>query len=146
WTKENTEEFICKHYSVTPGEFKIKLDNADWLLYSISEFSKLFELKDVYKVVSRLRVQLKNGVSSELLKLVSVKGIGRVRARALYDKGFRSASDVRGGDLGALETIVGKKTAMKLKGLDVAGVGEDGSVSLSGVKSSKVAQKKLLEF
>ncbi|NOQ55974.1 MAG: DEAD/DEAH box helicase, partial [Nanohaloarchaea archaeon] len=78
WTKENSEEFICKHYSVTPGEFKIKLDNADWLLYSICEFSKLFELGDVYRVVSRLRVQLKNGVSSELLKLVAVKGIGRV--------------------------------------------------------------------
>lgn len=146
WTKENSEEFICKHYSVTPGEFKIKLDNADWLLYSICEFSKLFELKDVYKAVSRLRVQLKNGVSSELLKLVAVKGIGRVRARALFDKGFRSVSDVRGGDLGALEKIVGKKTAMKLKGLDVGGVGDDGSVGLSGVKSSKVAQKNLLEF
>ena len=145
WTKENTEEFICKHYSVTPGEFKIKLDNADWLLYSICEFSKLFELKDVYKVVSRLRVQLKNGVSSELLKLVAVKGIGRVRARALYDKGFRSASDVRGGDLGVLEKIVGKKTAMKLKGLDVAGVGDDKKIHLNFVPS-KGLQKSLSEF
>ncbi|NOQ56038.1 MAG: hypothetical protein GQ477_04505, partial [Nanohaloarchaea archaeon] len=105
------------------------------------EFSKLFELGDVYRVVSRLRVQLKNGVSSELLKLVAVKGIGRVRARALFDKGFRSASDVRGGDLGELEKIVGKKTAMKLKGIDVSGVASD-----SVVKKSKVPQKNLLEF
>ncbi|MCK5042567.1 MAG: hypothetical protein KAR51_00935, partial [Candidatus Aenigmarchaeota archaeon] len=118
WIKENTEDFIVKHYSVTPGELKIKLDNADWLLYSIEEFSKLFELKDVYKAVKRLRVQMKHGVPSELLKLVAVKGIGRVRARALYDKGFRSLSDVRNGDISVLEKIVGKKTAMKLKGVD----------------------------
>ncbi len=118
WIKENTEDFISKHFSVTPGELKAKLDNADWLLYSIEEFSKLFELKEVYKAVKMFRVQIKYGVPEELLKLVAVKGIGRVRARALYDKGFRSASDVRKGDASVLEKIVGTKTAQKLKGLD----------------------------
>ena len=151
WIKENTEDFIVKHYSVTPGELKIKLDNADWLLYSIEEFSKLFELKDVYKAVKRLRVQMKHGVPSELLKLVAVKGIGRVRARALYDKGFRSASDVRKGDVSVLEKIVGKKTALKLKGAgddkdDKTADDSDGAEVMPGKSHVKGGQRLLGSF
>ncbi|MEA2004064.1 MAG: DEAD/DEAH box helicase, partial [archaeon] len=146
WIKENTEDFISKHFSVTPGELKVKLDNADWLLYSIEEFSRLFGLKDVYKSVKMLRVQMKHGVSEELLKLVAVKGVGRVRARALYNEGFKSASDVRKGDLGVLEKIVGKKTAMKLKGLDEG----DSDEKLLGkevkISSKKTGQKLLTGF
>ncbi|MCK5234343.1 MAG: DEAD/DEAH box helicase, partial [Candidatus Aenigmarchaeota archaeon] len=146
WIKENTEDFISKHFSVTPGELKVKLDNADWLLYSIEEFSRLFDLKDVYKSVSRLRLQMKHGVPEELLKLVAVKGIGRVRARALYDKGFRSASDVRKGDISVLEKIVGKKTAMKLKGLDVGGSDEKLSGKEVKISGKKTGQKLLTGF
>ncbi|NOQ38636.1 ATP-dependent DNA helicase, partial [archaeon] len=146
WIKENTEDFIVKHYSVTPGELKIKLDNADWLLYSIEEFSKLFELKDVYKAVKRLRLQMKHGVPSELLKLVAVKGIGRVRARALYDKGFRSASDVRKGDVSVLEKIVGKKTALKLKGVDGSERNDSDATDMPEPISDKKGQKLLNNF
>ncbi len=139
WIKENTDDFIAKHYSVTPGELKIKLDNADWLLYSLEEFSQMFGLKDVYKAVKRLRMQVKYGVSSELLKLVAMKGVGRVRARALYDKGFRSMSDVRKADMSVLEKIVGKKTAQKLKGL--GGDDGDGDDRKESGKASEVDSK-----
>ncbi|MEA3229423.1 MAG: DEAD/DEAH box helicase [archaeon] len=146
WIKENTEDFISKRFSVTPGELKIKLDNADWLLYSIEEFSRMFELGDIFSAVKKLRLQMKYGVLEELLKLVKIKGIGRVRARMLYDKGFKSGSDIKKADFLKLEKIVGKKTAMKLKGLDKTSRGKVVSFDETYKDETKVAQKSLFEF
>jgi helicase len=38
--------------------------------------------------ISQLRTRIKYGVKEELLNLVTLEGIGRVRARALFNAGF----------------------------------------------------------
>ncbi|RLJ10294.1 MAG: hypothetical protein DRP15_00465, partial [Candidatus Aenigmatarchaeota archaeon] len=54
-------------------------------------------------------------VKEELIPLISLKGIGRVRARILYNHGLRKISDLRKISLESLERIIGPKIAREIK-------------------------------
>jgi helicase len=62
-----------------------------------------------------MRVQ--NGCKEELLNLVSLKGIGRVRARALYHEGFKTVNDLRNVPVERIAKIktIGKAIAVNIK-------------------------------
>jgi helicase len=62
-----------------------------------------------------LRVQY--GCKKELLNLVSLKGIGRVRARALFKEGFKTVGDLRGVPLQRIAQVktIGEGVAKSIK-------------------------------
>ncbi|MEZ5336170.1 MAG: helix-hairpin-helix domain-containing protein [Methanolobus sp.] len=45
---------------------------------------------------------------------MSIRGIGRVRARKLYDNGIKSTDDIRKSGLQRISDLIGPKTAAKL--------------------------------
>ena len=53
------------------------------------EFSKLKGRLDIMKELKKLELRVKYGVKEELLDLVRIKGIGRIKARRLYNKGIK---------------------------------------------------------
>ena len=64
-------------------------------MYSLIELYKLFEPKeDVLQYLRDLHLRLRHGVREELLELVKLPNIGRKRARALYNAGFRSVEEI----------------------------------------------------
>lgn len=69
------------------------MESADWLLYSTYEIAKLLGRKDVLPLAMNLRRRIVEGVKEELLELVNLKGIGRVRARMLFNAGFKTVGD-----------------------------------------------------
>jgi len=115
WINERTEEEILQKYSITPGELYSRIQIADWLLYSLHEISLLLGKKEILTFLKKLRVRMEKGVKEELLPLISLEGIGRVRARKLYNSGFRKLEDLRKAPLETLAKIVGEKTARKIK-------------------------------
>ena len=121
WINEKDEEFLLEEYNIRPGELKAKLNIADWLLYSSEELSKLLHFKSLIKDIIKLRLRLKYGVKEELLPLLKLKQIGRVRARKLYRNKIKDIADVKKVKLEILEQILGKKTALAVK----KQVGED---------------------
>jgi len=46
--------------------------------------------------INDLMLRVQYGCKKELLNLVSLKGIGRIRARSLFDEGFKTVNDLRG--------------------------------------------------
>lgn len=110
WCSEWGEDKLLEKYGVTPGELYNKKSYAEWLLFSAREFALLKKRKDLANDFSRLQMQVKHGVRKELLPLVSVKGIGRVRARILYKNGIRSLRDIKSKKK-KVETLLGKKIA-----------------------------------
>ena len=52
-----------------------------------------------------LRKRIVYGIREELLELVDLKGVGRVRARNLYKKGFKIISDLKYADEKSLSKI-----------------------------------------
>lgn len=92
WMEEVREPEIVKKYSSTPGALYSKITNADWLIYSATEIAKI--LKKPQHSLIETRVRLRYGIKEELLDLVRLEQIGRVRARALYINGIRKVMDV----------------------------------------------------
>jgi helicase len=115
WINEATEDEILVKFKVAPGEFYGRRQIADWLVYSLQELALLLGYKELLKHIRKLRVRLEYGVKEELIPLVRIKGIGRVRARKLFSSGLTSLQKLREIPVESLGRIVGPKVALSIK-------------------------------
>ena len=117
WVEETPEEHLMKRYSTTPGDIRAKVETAGWILYSMSELSELLS-PNTTKMISELEIRISNGVRKELLPLLEIEAVGRVRARSLFNAGFTSQSSIRDAKPSELSEIpgIGTKLAEKLAG------------------------------
>jgi len=115
WVNEKDEEYLLENYNIRPGEIKVKLDIADWLFYCSEELARILHFQPLIKEILKLRARLKYGVKEELLILLKLKGIGRVRARMLHRNGIKDIGDARKIDINRLVQILGKENALKVK-------------------------------
>ncbi len=114
WICEKPEESIMIEYSIKPGDLRSKIANADWLLYSLGELSRIEDNKNMLSQVNSLRIRLKYGIKSELLALIKYSDIGRVRSRILFNAGIKNSKDIRNTPMEVLGRLIGHKTALKL--------------------------------
>ncbi|MBS3147731.1 hypothetical protein J4219_02510 [Candidatus Woesearchaeota archaeon] len=115
WIDEKDEEWMLEKYDCRPGEMRVKIDNADWLLYSCHELARLLSLQPLLKEIVKTRLRLKYGVKEELLALIRFEGVGRVRARKLFKEGIKDVGDVKNASQEKLARIVGDSVAKSLK-------------------------------
>ena len=115
WIDEKHEEELLERYSVRPGELRGKLENADWLLYAASELGKLNSIYAVSREATKLRIRLEYGAREELLPLLRLKGIGKIRARMLYQRGIKDLGDVKSVEASTLISLLGKQLAIDIK-------------------------------
>jgi helicase len=115
WMDEKTEDFILETFNATPGELHNKLKEAEWLLYATSELAGLVGHKEVIKDFNRVKFRLKYGVKEELLPLLQIEGVGRVRARIMFKAGMKTIGDVKKSDLATLSQLLGKGVAHNIK-------------------------------
>ncbi|MDO8428029.1 MAG: DEAD/DEAH box helicase [Candidatus Diapherotrites archaeon] len=115
WIQEVSEQTILENYNLRPGVLHAKLQRMDWLAYAAIELAKLQGKEKTVQLFYRLRARLKHGCKEDLLELVELKGIGRVRARKLVQAHIRSIADIKRIDLVDLEKIIGKIPALKVK-------------------------------
>ncbi len=111
WTEEVKERELVEKYSTTPGALYTKLTNADWLIYSAIELAKI--LKIPQRRLIDVRVRLRYGVKDELLDLIRLQQVGRVRARMLYNQGIKSIADIRS-NRSRIAAILGRDVAEKI--------------------------------
>ncbi|MBN2052456.1 hypothetical protein JW756_03050 [Candidatus Woesearchaeota archaeon] len=133
WINEVDEETLLEKFNVRPGETRVKLDLADWLLYSSEELAKLIKLHGLIKEIAKIRMRLKYGAKEELLPLLRFKNIGRIRARKLYQNKIKDIEDVKKADLSLLTQLIGKMVALSIK----KQVGEDLREEKVQVKETK---------
>ncbi len=88
WINEVDEDEICERYSIAPGDLRRIVETAEWLCSAAERIGKLVGAHIA------MSTRLKYGVKEELLELVELYGIGRVRARKLFDAGIRSREDL----------------------------------------------------
>ncbi len=130
WIDERTEKDLTDDYNVGSGDIHRYVQSANWLLYATAEISKIISIDRYSRALYELQSRMKHGIKSELLELVSLRGIGRVRGRMLYSHGLKSLSDlyqVTPEKLGQVPTI-GTSIAVSIKkqlGLEV-----DGDISI----------------
>jgi helicase len=117
WIDETSENDLFEKYRVAPGDRYSAVHNADWLLYAAYELAKVLGTDEHRGHLRRLRDRVRYGVSEKLLPLVRLQGIGRVRAKVLYNSGFKSAASLKTAPLTRLVEIplIGPRLAKTIK-------------------------------
>jgi helicase len=95
WISESSEIHLSDNLGIESGDMHRMVETADWLVYCLYELAKLAERADLLEELSTLRKRISYGIKQELVELVQIRGIGRVRARKLYDHGIRTVSDLQ---------------------------------------------------
>jgi len=117
WIDEASEEMILKQFGIEPGDLHRAVENADWLLYSLAEVCKIIGRTNFLIEIDLLRRRIKYGVKSELLSLTTLEGIGRVRARSLFNAGLRNLAKLRTTSYNQIASVekIGPAVARKIK-------------------------------
>ena len=117
WITESTELSLSDSLGIESGDVHRMTENANWLSYCLREISKHVERVDLLEELSDLRNRVVYGIREELLDLVKVKGIGRVRARILFKHGIKNLEDLKKIPVNKLGEIdkIGSTIADKIK-------------------------------
>lgn len=115
WANEWDEDAIMEKFGATPGDIRARILNADWVLYSMRELCTLLLRRDILAPIDELRLRIKYGAKKEILPLVRIKGIGRIRARRLFNAGIKNTEDIKNARYEFLKNAIGPAAAGKLK-------------------------------
>jgi helicase len=115
WMWEAGEDSLLENQGVTPGELRARLEISDWLFYSMQELGALLNMFDILKDLRKTRLRVRYGIREDLLPLVKLRGVGRVRARNLFNRGFRSIEDLRKAPITSISQIVGPAVSKDIK-------------------------------
>lgn len=94
WVDETPILSIAEGMGVGAGDLHAKVEDAEWLLFGMSRLAAHFR-PFAARAVDALALRVRYGVREELLDLVRLRGIGRVRARILFGAGYRDRESLR---------------------------------------------------
>ena len=110
-----------------------------WILHAAKEFARMYNFNCLSEI-NDLSLRVEYGCKKELLNLVSLKGIGRFRARALFNEGFKTINELRGVPVKRLAQIkgIGEVIAKNIKSqIGEGDKGEEKELSEFFVKKNK---------
>ena len=111
WINEVPEDEILKRYKIEPGILRYKVENAVWIMHALKEIAKIIGKSP--DVPEKLEIRLEYGAKEDIIELLNIKYIGRVRARKLYNAGIRSAEYIINNP-SKVASIIGEKIAKKI--------------------------------
>jgi len=104
WMDEDSLESIEDDWGVQAGDLRSRVELIEWLLYAmrriLSEDEELARLdrgahKTLYDSIDEVHRRVRYGCKADILGLVAIRGVGRVRAREMSDTlGVSTASDL----------------------------------------------------
>lgn len=117
WLSEHTDKEIETAFKSQSGDLHRMTESAAWLVYVLREMARHAERDDLLNELAVLRARIRFGIKEELVDLTGARGIGRVRARALYNAGIRNMADLNAASLSKLSTIrqIGPTVAATIK-------------------------------
>ena len=103
WSSEDNIRSIEKELDVNPGDIHYRVDIMEWLIHSAREvmltddvFSDdhMAQIATIVRQLDVLRLRVRHGCREDLLSLVNIPNVGRMRARELSKLGIRNPNDV----------------------------------------------------
>lgn len=113
WASEIPEATICERYSVGPGDIFNLVESINWLMHASGRLAGMFSPRHA-RNVREFEVCMKHGVRRELLPLVRLRNIGRVRARSLFNNGITSPEELKNADTARVAAILGRGVAAQV--------------------------------
>jgi helicase len=102
WVNETPIVEITEKYGLGAGDLRTKVEDAEWLLFGAGRMAARFQRR-LGRTIDDLSTRVRYGAREELLDLVRLRGIGRVRARALYQAGYPDRESLRQAPLDRIE-------------------------------------------
>ena len=117
WIEETSEEKLLERFRVQPGDLYRIIENAKWLLHATHELSRLAGNKEVLPLATELIERVAKGIKKELVPIVKLQGVGRVRGRIMFNAGFQKIEDIKHAPLEDLTNLplIGPRLAKKIK-------------------------------
>jgi helicase len=117
WAGEMSEDEIIERFRVQPGDLYRTIENARWLLHATGELARLFGERSVLPQTRELEERIAKGVKGELLPIVKLEGVGRVRGRIIYNAGYKTIEDLKRANLDELTNLplIGPRLAKRIK-------------------------------
>jgi helicase len=117
WIDEMSEDQIIERFRVQPGDLYRTIENTKWLLHATHELAVLLGNKQAIPQALGLEARVAKGVKKELLPLVRLEGVGRVRGRIIYNAGYKTIEDIKHVALDELTNLplIGPRLAKKIK-------------------------------
>ena len=107
WTDELPDARICERYAVGPGDVYGMVESVNWLLHATAELSRMFA--PAFNIqIREYEICMKHGIRRELLPLVKLRGIGRVRARRLFNNAITTPDAVLAAGIESVTKIIGR--------------------------------------
>ncbi|MDF0591035.1 ATP-dependent DNA helicase [Candidatus Methanocrinis natronophilus] len=113
WISEEEEERIADRFRVGPGDIRRVAETAEWLIHSAGRLSEHLDLGATFRIY-QLEKRVHYGAGPDLLSLLDLKGVGRVRARKLHRAGYTSLDKLRGAKEPDIAEILGPRIAEKV--------------------------------
>ena len=88
WIGEATEAAIARKLEVEAGDMHRIVESAEWLARCMGQLARDLGQPGLAREIAALRTRIRYGVREDLLELVSVRDVGRVRARRLRRAGI----------------------------------------------------------
>ena len=151
WIEELPEEKIIERFNVQPGDLYRSIETAKWLLHATDELSPIVcKNKEVSALSHELVERVSKGIKRELLPIVQLEGVGRVRGRIIFNAGYQTIADLKGASIEELTNLpsVGPRLAKKIKEQVGGFVKKETWEKLdkAAAASDEAAQKGLFDF
>jgi helicase len=117
WIEEVSENTLIEKFRVQPGDLYRTIENAKWLLHATHEIARLIVNKEILPLASELIERVAKGIKKELLPIVKLEGVGRIRGRIMYNAGYRTITDIKHAPIENLTSLplIGPRLAKKIK-------------------------------
>ena len=117
WIEEMSEDETIERFRVQPGDLYRTIHNAKWLIHATHELALLFGDKQMLQQTLKLIERIEKGVKKELLPIIKLEGVGRVRGRILYNAGYKTIKKIKHAAIRDLVSLplIGPRLAKKIK-------------------------------
>ena len=105
WINEVPILEITRQFGIGAGDLRTKVEDAEWLLFGAGRLAARFQRR-LGRPIDDLSTRVRYGAREELLDLVRLRGIGRVRARLLYRAGYADREALRQAPVDRIEQVL----------------------------------------
>jgi helicase len=113
WIDEVPILDITRRFAIGAGDLRSKVEDAEWLLFGLGRLASRFQRR-LGRTIDDLSTRVRYGAGEELLDLVRLRGIGRVRARMLYRAGYPDRESLRQAPIDRIEQALKSRTLAEM--------------------------------
>ncbi|MGI0070775.1 MAG: DEAD/DEAH box helicase [Thermoplasmata archaeon] len=105
WIDEVPIVEISRRFAIGAGDLRSKVEDAEWMLFAAGRLASRYQRR-LARPIDDLALRVRYGAGEDLLDLVRLRGIGRVRARLLCRAGYPDRESLRQAPIVRIEQVL----------------------------------------